>query len=302
MRAADARVNVIPAYTVEQMCDQYNNGKRVPDFADYLARWRANSRNARARLRHEADIVYGAAPRQRIDLFRPESEAAAPLLVFAHGGYWQMLDKEDWSCIAAPYVARGIAVAIVGYTLCPATSVAGIAEELRQACAFLYLDAAQYGIERGNITISGHSAGGHLAAMMQATDWPARDPRLPARMFRAAVAVSGLFDLEPLIVTHLNQALQLTPPQARACSPVRMPKLAPETPMLVAVGGAESAEFLRQSSSLALAWAGTRYREEAGCNHFSVIDAFHDPAAALFAATCDLILAPRYSGTVVQAT
>ena len=282
---------VMPAYTPEQMSEQYNNGKRVPDFADYLARWRAASRAARARLRHEADIAYGPAPRQRIDLFRPESEAGVPLLVFAHGGYWQMLDKADWSCIAAPYVARGIAVAIVGYTLCPAISVAGIVDELRRACAFLYLNAQQYRIERAGISISGHSAGGHLAAMMLATDWPAFDARLPARMFRAAVAVSGLFDLEPLTVTPLNQALQLTPQQALASSPILMPRLAPETPLLAVVGGAESAEFLRQSKSLALQWAATRYREEPGCNHFSVIDAFHDPAAPLFAACCELILA-----------
>ena len=279
---------MIPAYSPAEMSDQYNNGKRVPDFATYLARWRANSVAARAQVRHQLDIVYGTKPRDRIDLFLPESNGNLPLLIFAHGGYWQMLDKEDWSCIAAPYVARGIAVAIVGYTLCPETSVTGIVEELRQACAFLYLNAQRYGIERTAITISGHSAGGHLTAMMLATDWPARDARLPVSMFHAAIALSGLFELEPLTITHLNDVLQLTPQEARANSPILMDKLS-DTPLLAVVGGAESPEFLRQSKSLAQRWPGATYREEPGCNHFSMVDAFHDPQAALFAASCELI-------------
>lgn len=283
--------NLIPAYSPEQMSDMYNNGKRVPDFAHYLARWRERSGAARARIRHHADLVYGPAPRNRIDLFLPESTGAVPLLVFVHGGYWQMLGKEDWSCIAAPYVARGIAVAIVGYTLCPATTVAGIAEEVRQACAFLYLHANDYQIDRAHITISGHSAGGHLTAMMLTTDWPARDARLPARLFHAAVAVSGLFDLEPLTITYLNQALQLTSAQALASSPIFIARQCLDTPMLVVVGAVESAEFLRQSSSLVAAWAGTSYYEAPGCNHFSVVDAFHNPASQLFALSCDLIAA-----------
>jgi arylformamidase len=284
--------NLIPAYySPDQMSDLYNNGKCVPDFPDYLARWRERSRAARAQIRHHADIVYGAGLRNRIDLFLPESAGAVPLLIFTHGGYWQTLGKEDWSCIAAPYVARGIGVAIVGYTLCPETTVAGITEEVRDACAFLYLNADDYRIDRDHIIMSGHSAGGHLTAMMLATDWPARDARLPAKMFHRGVAVSGLFDLEPLTITYLNKALRLTSEDALASSPIYMKKRS-ETPLLLVVGGAETAEFLRQSRSLAPVWAGTAYHEEPGCNHFSVIDAFHDPASPLFAVICDFIGAP----------
>ncbi|MES2536818.1 MAG: alpha/beta hydrolase [Pseudomonadota bacterium] len=279
---------MIPAYSPDEMSDLYNNQKWVPDFADYVVRWRARSRAARSGIRHHADIVYGAGARNRIDLFLPESANPAPLLIFAHGGYWQALGKEDWSCIAAPYVARGIAVAVPGYTLCPETTVSGITEEIRDACAFLYLNAGDYRIDRENFTMSGHSAGGHLTAMMLATDWPARDARLPARLFQRGVVVSGLFDLEPLTITFLNKALKLTSAQALACSPIFLPPQS-DAPMLVVVGGAETAEFLRQSKSMVEAWAGTAYREEPGFNHFSVIDAFHDPAAPLFTAVCDFI-------------
>ncbi len=280
---------MIPAYTPEQMSDLYNNGKRVPDFDDYVARWHARSAAAVAGLRLQANLAYGSAPRQRIDLFQPEGEGAVPLLVFVHGGYWQFLGKEDWSCVAAPFVARGIAVAIVGYTLCPETTVAGIVDEVRQACAFLYLNADAYQIDRSRIAISGHSAGGHLTAMMLATDWPALDARLPTNFFNAGFAISGLFDLEPLTITHLNEALRMSGPEALASSPLYMAKLCAATPLIAAVGAIESAEFLRQSASVAQAWPGTRYLEIDGCNHFSVIDAFYDPQSALFADACALI-------------
>jgi arylformamidase len=281
---------MIPAYTPEQMSDQYNNGKRVPDFENYLINWRERGVAARAQLRQLADLAYGAGARNRLDLFLPSSTAAAPLLIFVHGGYWQMLDKEDWSCVAAPYVAQGIAVAVVGYTLCPENTVAGIVEEIRQACAYLYLHADECGVARDKMSISGHSAGGHLTAMMLATDWPARDARLPKTLFHAAVAVSGLFDLEPLTITHINQALKMSAADALASSPILMQKQC-DTFLLAAVGGDESPEFLRQSRSLAATWDRTRYLEVPGCNHFSVIDAFHDPSAPLFRQTCELVLA-----------
>ena len=280
---------MMPPYSPDQMSDQYNNGKRVPDYEQYLARWQERSAHARATLRMHADLAYGPAARERIDLFRPSGDAAAPLLIFIHGGYWQYLGKHDWSCVAEPYVGRGIAVAVVGYTLCPDTTVAGIAEELRAACAFLYLHADEYGLSRSYISVAGHSAGGHLAAMMLATDWPARDQRLPTRMFHAALALSGVFDLEPLTLTHLNQALRLSASEALSVSPIFMRKLCIGTPMLVIVGGAESPEFLRQSASMASAWADTTYREEAQCNHFSIVDGFHAPSAPLFALACDML-------------
>lgn len=280
---------LIPDHSAGALSDLYDNGRAVPDYPRYLRRWQATSAALRARVAYEADLPYGEAARQRIDLFLPECARSstsagdlAPLLIFLHGGYWQYLGKHDWSCVATPYLARGMAVAIVGYTLCPETSVAGIVEEIAAACTFLYLDADRYGLDRGRFHVAGHSAGGQLAAMMLATDWPRRDARLPIKPFSSGIAVSGVFDLEPLTLTPLNDALQLTPEEALAVSPLFRGNHA-DTPLLVVVGGSETAEFVRQSRTFCAAWAQTTHVEATGLNHFSVIDAFHDPSSPLFA-------------------
>jgi arylformamidase len=174
-----------------------------------------------------------------------------------------------------------MAVAIVGYTLCPEITVAGIVDEVATACALLHLQSRRYGLDSGRFHVAGHSAGGHLTAMMLATDWPARDARLPARFFRSGIAISGVFDLEPLTLTPLNDALRLAQDDALAVSPIFRRNQA-RTPLMVAVGGAETAELLRQSRVFCLAWPESEYLEAPALNHFSVIDAFHDPATALF--------------------
>ena len=274
---------MIPPHTAEELSRLYNNGLAVADYADYLRRWQAESHALRIGVSYRADIAYGDRPRERIDLFVPTPLTSPPwpLLIFLHGGYWQFLGKHDWSCVAEPFIARGMAVAIVGYTLCPEISVAGIVDEIAMACAYLHLKADQYGLDRGRFHVAGHSAGGHLTAMMLATDWPARDARLPAQFFRSGIAISGVFDLEPLTLTPLNGALRLTQDDALAVSPMFRRNLA-ATPLIVTVGGAETAEFLRQSHAFCSAWPESRYLEAPALNHFSVIDAFHDPANALF--------------------
>lgn len=284
---------MIPPYSAEALADLYNNSRAVPEYPAYLERWQSRSRALRALVPYRADIAYGPAPRNRIDLFLPEAPGASttamsmksewPLLVFLHGGYWQYLGKHDWSCVAEPFIARGTAVAIVGYTLCPETTVAEIVDEVETACAHLYLHAGEYGLDRGQFHVAGHSAGGHLAAMLVTTRWPARNANLPEELFQSAVAVSGIFDLEPLTLTPLNTALRLTSEDALAVSPIFRRNVA-STPLLAVVGAAETAEFLRQSQTLCAAWPHTTYLEAAGLNHFSVIDAFHDPASPLFSA------------------
>jgi arylformamidase len=276
---------MIPPHTAEELSRLYNNSLAVTDYADYLERWQARSRAMRERVSHHAGLVYGDRPRERIDLFMPDTSSSTrppwPLFIFLHGGYWQFLDKHDWSCVAEPFIASGMAVAIVGYTLCPEISVAGIVDEIATACEFLHLQADQYSLDSGRFHVGGHSAGGHLATMMLATDWPARDARLPVQLFRSAIAISGVFDLEPLTLTPLNDALRLTRDDALAVSPIFRRNIA-RTPLLVVVGGAETAEFLRQSRALCTAWPENGYLEAPALNHFSVIDAFHYPAAALF--------------------
>lgn len=272
---------MIPDLTPEQLSVLYNNRLAVPDYAQYLERWQRRSAALREREAYRADISYGPRPRNLIDLFVPDAPRPAPLLVYLHGGYWQMLGKHDWSWVAEPWLARGMAVAIVSYTLCPETTVAGIAAEVEAACAHLYRNADALGIERGRIHLAGHSAGGHLTAMLLTVDWPKRDASMPPRLFRSAVALSGVFDLEPLTQTYLNDALRLTREEALAVSPIFRAALG-HTPLLVVVGANETAEFHRQSREFCTAWRGAPPLEAAGLNHFSIVEAFCDPGSALF--------------------
>ena len=272
---------LIPDLTPEQLSVLYNNRLAVPDYAEYLERWQRRSAALREREKYRADIAYGPRPRNLIDLFVPDGPGSAPLLVYLHGGYWQMLGKHDWSWIAEPWLARGMAVAIVGYTLCPETTVAGIVAEVEAACAHLYLNADALGIDRERIHLAGHSAGGHLTAMLLTVDWSKRDASMPLHLFRSAVAISGVFDLEPLTQTYLNDALRLTRKDALAVSPIFRNNLG-GTPLLVVVGASETAEFLRQSREFCAAWGGAPRLEAVRLNHFSIVEAFCDPDSAVF--------------------
>jgi arylformamidase len=172
----------------------------------------------------------------------------------------------------------------VGYDLCPNVGIGDIVEQMRRACIFLWQRFGR------RFFVYGHSAGGHLAGAMIATDWVALYPKAPADLVPAAYAVSGLFDLNPLVGITPNQDFRLTPESARALSPALWP-LAPGRVFDAVVGGLESSEFLRQSKLIAQAWgtAGkTRYEEIPGKNHFTVIDAFADPQSAMTARVVEL--------------
>ena len=231
---------------------------------------------------------YGDTPRQFVDLFLPEAGEAgdtAPLAVFIHGGYWRSLDPSMFSHMARGLNARGIAVAVAGYDLCPIVTIADIIEQMRRACVFLWLRLNR------RMLIYGHSAGGHLAAAMVATDWPSLYPKAPADLVPAGYSISGLFDLTPLIGVSMNQDLRLDAEEARRVSPLFWP-LASARAFDAVVGGLESSEFKRQSQIIAQVWrqgrAQTRYEEVAGKNHFTVIDALADPQSAMVARVAEL--------------
>ena len=251
---------------------EYNNRARVPENPAIIAGW---SRDAKAyREAHQARhkvISYGAGERNRIDLF--SGDGTGPIVVFIHGGYWQALDGSFFSHLAGGLNAHGIDVAVPSYDLCPSVSIAEIIGEMRAASREL----ARLGRP---LVVSGHSAGGHLAACMLATDWRAFDASLPEALVTAAYAISGLFDLRPLVSTSINMPLKLDDASARAVSPLFWKSPARGT-LDAVVGGNESAEYFRQSRTIVDAWnaAGiaTRFATIPDANHFTAIAPLADP-------------------------
>jgi arylformamidase len=249
---------------------EYNNRARVPENPAIMAGW---ARGAAAwRERHAPQVIaYGPGARHRIDFF-PGSDQG-PIVVFIHGGYWQALDSSFFSHLAGGLNAHGIGVAIPSYDLCPAVAVAQIIQQMRMATREL----ARMGRP---LVISGHSAGGHLAACMLATDWPAYDASLPADLVIAAYLISGLPDLGPLVETSINGALRLDAAAARAVSPLFW-KPPSRGSLDAVVGENESAEYFRQSRTIVEQWGAaglaTRFGVIPGANHFTAIAPLADP-------------------------
>jgi arylformamidase len=254
---------------------EYNNRARVPEHPGLIAGWAADAAAYRETAKGELGVPYGPSERMRLDLF---GDGGGPLAVFIHGGYWQGLDRSSFSHLAGGLVARGVTVAIPSYDLCPAVSMEDIVDQMRALCAFLWRR-----FERP-MAVAGHSAGGHLAACMLATSWPDVAAGLPAGIVAAGYGISGLYELEPLVGTSINTALKLDAAEARRLSPLQWP--APRGRVFDAVvGGAESAEYLRQSHAITEGWGaeGVRTRFEAleGANHFTVVAPLADPQSAM---------------------
>lgn len=250
---------------------EYNNRAKVPDHPEVMRGWERDAAVFRAAHPHaERDLSYGDSPRQALDLFWPDEHRDAPIAVFIHGGYWQALDRSWFSHLARGFLAHGTALAIPSYDLCPQVSLGELVEQVRGAVAFL---VRRHGRP---VFAGGHSAGGHLAAMLLATDWAARG--LPPGAVHAAYAISGLFDLAPLLATSINAALGLDAEAARRLSPLFLPS--PGRPFHAAVGEAEGEEYLRQTKGITAAWGGTS-GVLPGANHFTAIAPLADPSSLL---------------------
>lgn len=268
---------------------EYDNRARVPEHPEIFARWTRDAELFRAEAlkdgRAELGLSYGDTPRQTVDLFFPQSGEQAPLAMFIHGGWWRSLDPSLFSHMARGPNAHGVAVAVVGYDLCPNVSIADIIAQMRRACAYLWQRFGR------RMLVYGHSAGGHLAGAMLATDWPSLYPKARADLIPAGFSVSGIFDLTPLVGVSFNQDLRLDAATAREVSPVFWP-VKSDRIFDAVVGGLESNEFKRQSKLIAQAWgqsgAQTRYQEIAGTNHFTVIELFADARSAMTARVAEL--------------
>jgi arylformamidase len=275
---------------------EYNNRARVPEHPQIFARWTRDAKAYRDEATHlgraELGIRYGTSPRQTIDLFLPAAGSSAPLALFIHGGWWRSLEPASFSHMARGLNAHGVAVAVAGYDLCPQVTIADIITQMRQACLHLWRRFGR------RLMVFGHSAGGHLTACLLATDWPALAPGAPADLVPTGYAISGVFDLSPLVGISINTDLRLDAEEARRLSPQFSAVRA--GCVLDAVAGAiESSEFLRQSQAIVEAWrqnrAKTRYEAIAGANHFTVLDPLTDPASPMVARLRELTL-PGISG------
>ena len=248
---------------------EYNNRALVPVHGEIISRWHRDAAAYRSLAGGELDIPYGARPRNRLDIFPGRGGAGDDaLVVFIHGGYWRSFDKSVFSHVAGPANAAGLDVVVPSYTLCPEVTLADIIDEIRQCCLFLF---KRYG---RRLVLTGHSAGGHLAAAMAATDWQLLGA--PQDLIKAGLSISGIFDLRPLMATPYNDDLRLTAVDAVAGSPLFWP--VPNRVVFDSwVGGEESFEFQRQARSIAAAWSGlgldSRYEAVPGENHFSIGDA-----------------------------
>ena len=204
--------------------------------------------------------------------------------MFIHGGYWRGLDKGQHSFVATPFVEAGITVAMINYALCPAVTVEDIVRQVLQAAAWLYRNGGNFGAPHGELRVAGHSAGGHLTAMMLAAQWPRFAADLPAKIVQAGLAISGVFDVTPVMHTpSVNVDIRLDPGMAQKVSPVFMPP-ATDAPLYLAVGGREQDGFHEQHALIKRNWSKV-VAGEIACpddNHFTILERLADPQSALF--------------------
>lgn len=263
---------------------EYNPRVTVAETAELIGAWPARAAATRAAHPPVADIRTGPDPRDLIDLFRPPAPRGA--VVYIHGGYFRTFSKVETSFVADGFLGQGLSVALVNYPLCPEVSLEALIDSVRGTFARLWTEILTDD-ERAGLIVTGHSAGGYMTADLAATDWPARG--LPETPFRGAVSLSGVFDLAPLLHTSMNREIRLTADRAPALD-LFTARQRVAVPFLAAVGGAESAEFRRQSRRFADTWQAPPpvYMEVGGANHFTILDALSTPGSPLNAAVVAL--------------
>ena len=274
---------------------QYNNRKRVPEAAGLLERWAAESAATRARLKPDAALPYGSWG-EKLDVFgaeeRKKSRHLAPVFVFIHGGYWRSLTRSDHSFTVEALVKAGACAVVPDYTLCPTVTIPDIARQMAEAVAWTYQNIARYGGDPQHMVVAGHSAGGHLTAMMMGCNWQQLDPALPANLFTKGLSISGLYDLAPLQnVPFLKDDLRITQDHIDRASPMHWPR--PRHGELhLAVGGDESEEFLRHQAALAQAWGESRVpvaKVLPGLHHFNIVETLNQSGSVLHTMALDLL-------------
>jgi arylformamidase len=263
-----------------QLDAAYNNTAAVPARNAIVADWAVRSATVRRQHAGHLDLAYGESARERLDLFLA-ADPNAPTLAFIHGGYWQMNDKENFAFLTEGLLPRGINLAVVEYTLAPAARLDRIVAEMRRAVGWLGGHLGDYGADPARLYVAGHSAGGHLTAMT-----------MPLRAVRGGLAISGIYDLEPIRLNYLNAKLGLDAAEAARNSPLlHLPPTAAE--LVVAYGTGELPELCHQSITYAQAWSERglpgRLLPVDGADHFTILAALADPHGALTLALLAMI-------------
>lgn len=266
---------------------QYNNRLRWPDYKVHFANWREWSSETCRKLPCHLDLAFGPDPMEKLDIVPAEPSPdgnGAPLYVFIHGGYWYSLDKADYTYVAEGFRPHGIATAVNNFGLAPDTSMDEIVRQNRAALAWLWRNARAYGADPDRIYVCGHSAGGHLAVMLLATDWPAFGADLPKNLVKGACSIGGLFDMEAIRLTYLNQTLKMSKEEAARNAPLAQ-KYPVRAPLSLVVAVDETPEYHRQSREMADLWKKLGYPVDLlvpeGLNHFDVANQLRDPRCEL---------------------
>jgi arylformamidase len=237
------------------------------------------------------DVAYGNLERERLDIY-PSLQPRSKTLIFIHGGYWQMLDKSMFHFIANGFHSYGVSTLLLTYPLAPEVSIDQIVLSCRKAIKWLYSNLSTFNGDPQQMYVAGHSAGGHLAAMLMATNWQLFDPGLPANVVKGICAISGLFNLVPIHLSYINKVLNMDMETATCNSPLML-EPANTCPLVVAVGKAETAEFNDQSAAFYTCWKkkGTDIQllQLPGHNHYSIAESIVDPQSTLHQALRQLM-------------
>lgn len=288
-------MSVYGAFDQDQLDAQYNCAQAVGDVQKYFTEWQERSASARANLSCSVDVPYGPGTGETLDIFFPH-EALAPVHVFLHGGFWRTQDKGNFSFIAEPLISQGAAVIIPNYDLCPAVSLDVIVQQSRTALAWAYRNARLFGGDPNHITVSGHSAGAHLAVRALEADWSTFN--VPDNFLKAVIGISGVYDLEPVRRSYLNADLRLGQQESLRNSPqLHVPRS--KQPLVIAAGSEETPEFQRQSRDYVQSLAGKGFTPEhvtvENADHYNILDEYNSPISHLGKRIFELALANEHS-------
>ncbi|PWB27189.1 alpha/beta hydrolase [Flavobacterium sp. HTF] len=260
--------------TQEQLDTEYDVEKAVPSFPEYINEFVSSSAGARKILKERTVIAYGATLMERLTVY-PAKDADAPVLIFIHGGYWKIGLGDDYDFVALGAAKANFTIVIVNYDLAPKVSIPEMVRQIRSSIAWTSQNISGFNGNPERIFVAGHSAGGHLAAMSATTNWS--DYGLPQNTVKGILAVSGLFDLDPVSHTFVQPAVRITSEQILSSSPIRL-IVSSEIPLIIAWGEKETAAFRTQSSNYLEAWqkAGNKGSSliVSGADHFSILREF----------------------------